>query len=73
MMYVTYASEIYHNQRMSFRYKDEDINYTNNFIISEGIPYYIKRLKYNGKNIILFYCAFNHNLKVVIGLKLKTL
>jgi hypothetical protein len=54
---------------MSFRYKDENIYYTNNFVISDGIPYYIKRLKYNGKNIILFYCAFKHNLQVGDSIK----
>ena len=63
-VYVSYASSNYDNQNMSFRYKDENIYYTNNFIISDGIPYYIKKLKINGKNLILFYCAFKHNLKV---------
>lgn len=63
-VYVSYASSNYDNQNMSFRYKDENIYYTNNFTISDGIPYYIKKLKINGKNLILFYCAFKHNLKV---------
>ncbi|NDB80473.1 hypothetical protein EB155_11480, partial [archaeon] len=63
-VYVSHASSNYDNQNMSFRYKDENIYYTNNFIISDGIPYYIKKLKINGKNLILFYCAFKHNLKV---------
>lgn len=34
----------------------------NNFVVTDGVPYYIKKRVLNGKNLITFYCGFKHNL-----------
>jgi hypothetical protein len=63
MLYVTYANDKDYNQNMTYSFKNGDDIISNNFIVSDGIPYYTKKIKYNGKNVILFYCAYNHNLR----------
>jgi len=71
MLYVTYVYDKKYNQYMSYTYHDNDKVYHNDFIVSDGIPYHTKKLKYNGKNIILFYCAYKHNLKIGDWVQLK--
>ena len=72
MLYVTYVSENNESQQMSYTYFDEDTQYTHDYVVSEGIPYHIKKIKYNGKNLILFYCAYKHNLNIGDWVKLNT-
>ena len=59
-LYITYPYTNDYNQIMS--YTDAEYNNTNQFTVSQGIPYVIKNRKVNGKNMISFYCAFKHNI-----------
>ena len=60
MVYLSYASENVTGQSMS--YHNEMMNTTTNFIASDGVPFVMKKTKYNGKPLITFYCGTNHNL-----------
>ena len=45
-------------------FTDQTYNTTNTFIASDGIPFTITNDKFNGKRLIYFNCATNHNLEV---------
>jgi hypothetical protein len=60
--YISYAFSSTTTQVMS--YTNEKFNVTNNnFICGDGIPYVINSGQFNGKSLVYFYCATNHNLK----------
>jgi len=60
-VYASYAYSSTTAQTMS--YTDEKNGVTvNGFLCSDGIPYVMKKGKYNGKNVIYFYCGTKHNL-----------
>jgi hypothetical protein len=60
-IYTSYAFSSTTAQTMS--YTDEKFNVTNtNFQVHEGIPFVIDTGTYNGKDLVYFYCATNHNL-----------
>ena len=59
-IYVTYPSTNDYDQNLQF--EDEDTNLNNNFVVSDGVPFILKKRKYNGKNLFYFYCGFNHGL-----------
>lgn len=61
-VYLTYAYSSDTEQIMSFT--DQTYNTTNTFIASDGIPFTITNDKFNGKRLIYFNCATNHNLEV---------
>ena len=61
MTYLSYPYSSDTTQLMS--YTNEKFNTTNaNFTVSDGIPFVIDTGKFNGKNLIYFYCGTNHNL-----------
>jgi len=61
--YVSYAFSSTTAQTMS--YTDEKFGVTNSgFLAGDGIPYVITTGKLNGKYLVYFYCATNHNLKI---------
>jgi hypothetical protein len=60
-VYTSYAFSSTTAQTMS--YYDQNFNVSNSgFNVSEGIPYVMKLGEFNGRKIVLFYCATNHNL-----------
>lgn len=61
-LYVTYPNDNDYNQNMS--YTDDVFDNTNNFVVSDGIPYVIKNRVVNGKRMITFYCGYKHNINV---------
>lgn len=63
MFYVSYAFSSDTTQRMSWT--SEKFGVTNsNFLVSDGIPFVIENGKLNGKDVLYFYCATNHNLSI---------
>lgn len=64
MCYVSYASDSVDDRMSTVRFMTDIGMVTKTFQIKKGVPYYIKKRKYNGKNLITFYCGFKHNLKV---------
>jgi hypothetical protein len=63
MMYVSYPYTNDYEQSMKFTTKNsEGNNISNNFSVSDGVPYYVKNKKVNGKKLVFFYCGFKHNL-----------
>jgi hypothetical protein len=61
-IYVSYPFSSDTQQPMS--YTNERFNVTNNFIVSDGIPFVIDTGTLNGKSLVYFYCGTNHNLSV---------
>lgn len=61
-VYVSYPSSNYYNQPMS--YTDEIYENTNDFVVSDGVPYVIKNRVVNGKRMVSFYCGYKHNVNV---------
>jgi hypothetical protein len=60
--YITYAFSSTTAQTMS--YTNERFGITNyGFKVGDGIPYVIDTSSVNGKKLVYFYCATNHNLK----------
>ena len=63
MVYVTYPYSSDTTQRMSWT--SEKFNVTNsNFLVSDGIPFVMETGLLDGVQVIYFYCATNHNLKI---------
>jgi len=62
--YVTYASENKTDQNLRQTVNFESGTSVNNFVVSEGVPYYILNTQDRGKNLITFYCGFKHNLSL---------
>jgi hypothetical protein len=58
--YLSYVSDNVTGQSMT--YKNEELSATTVFTVSDGIPFAIKNRRVNGKDLITFYCAGNHNL-----------
>lgn len=71
MVYVTYAAKKDYDQSLTIRFEENDTTYTRTFAVKDGIPYYNKTIKVNGKNLTYFYCGFKHNLKVGNWIRLK--
>ncbi len=68
--YVSYAFSSTTAQTMT--YVDEKFNVTNsNFNVADGIPFVLKSGNFNGKPLIYFYCATNHNLSIGQYVKLN--
>ena len=60
-IYSSYAFSSTTDQTMS--YTSEKFNVTNtNFQVHEGIPFVIDTGTFNGKDLVYFYCATDHNL-----------
>jgi len=62
--YVTYANNKNTNQYLSHSVKYESGSTVNDFLVTDGVPYYILNRQNSGKNLITFYCGFKHNLKI---------
>lgn len=60
-VYVSYAFSSDTQQQMS--YTSEKFSVTNNFIVSDGIPFVIDTSSFNGKSLVYFYCGTKHNVK----------
>lgn len=71
MTYVTYPSENLTGKDLKIKFETTDGTLTYNFNLNDGVPYYIKNKKVNGKNLITFYCGFKHNLEVGDWIYLK--
>ncbi len=70
-VYASYAYSSTTAQTMS--YTDEIRNVTiNNFLCSDGVPFVMKKGKYNGKNVVYFYCGGKHNLNEGEWVELST-
>jgi hypothetical protein len=61
-VYVSYPYRNKTDQYLKHKVIYESGTSVNNFVVTDGIPYYIKNRTYNGKNLITFYCGFKHNL-----------
>lgn len=61
-VYLSYPFENDYDQELQF--EDEQTNIINQYVVSDGIPFIIKNKKSRGKNLIYFYCAYNHNLQI---------
>ena len=62
--YVSYASKNKEDQYMKHRVIYESGTSINNYVVTDGVPYYILNKQNRGKNLITFYCGMKHNLKV---------
>lgn len=72
MTYVSYPSENLLNKQLKIKFEVEVDNViTYNFNIVDGIPYYIKNRRVNGKKLVTFYCGFKHNLSAGEWVELK--
>jgi hypothetical protein len=71
MFNVTYTYSSTTDQTMS--YTNENISSpTNVFNVSDGIPFVMKKGSLNGKKLVYFYCATNHNLTNGQSIELST-
>jgi hypothetical protein len=61
-VYVSYPFKNKTDQLLKHKVIYESGTSVNNFVVTDGVPYYIKNRTYNGKNLITFYCGFKHNL-----------
>ncbi len=68
-VYLSYPSENDYDQELQF--EDEDTNIVNQYVVSDGIPFIIKNKKSRGKNLIYFYCGYNHNLQIGTSIELS--
>jgi len=69
-VYTSYAFSSTTAQTMS--YKSEKFGVSNvNFNVTDGIPFVMLKSKYNGRDIVLFYCASDHNLRKNQSVKLS--
>jgi hypothetical protein len=68
-LYLSYPFENDYDQNLQF--EDETTGIVNSFKVSDGVPFIIRNGKNNGKNLIYFYCGFNHNLEVGQFVELK--
>ena len=64
MSYVSYANSKKENQYLKHTVNFESGTSVNNFVVTDGVPYYILNKQNKGKNLITFYCGFKHNLKL---------
>lgn len=62
--YVSYASKNKEDQYMKHKVIYETGTSVNNYIVTDGVPYYILNKQNRGKNLITFYCGMKHNLNV---------
>lgn len=63
-MYVSYANGKKEDQYMKHTVNFESGTSVNNFVVTDGVPYYILNRQNAGKNLITFNCGFKHNLKI---------
>jgi hypothetical protein len=64
MVLLSYVYENDYRQILKYVHESDNGNITTNYSVSEGIPYLIKNTNFNGKNLITFYCGYNHNLNI---------
>lgn len=69
-MYVSYPFSSDTQQKISYTNSRFGIS-VGETIISDGIPFVIKNRFFNGKPLITFYCALNHNLSIGEYVKLN--
>jgi len=69
-MYVTYPFSSDTQQKISYTNSRFGIS-VGETTISDGIPFVIKNRFFNGKPLITFYCALNHNLSIGEYVKLN--
>lgn len=62
MVHISYAFDNEYNQPLRYIFEKDDGNLIINYLVNRGIPYYIKNTTFNGKNLITFYCGYDHNL-----------
>lgn len=62
--YVSYASKNKEDQYMKHKVIYESGTSINNYVVTDGVPYYILNKQNRGKNLITFYCGMKHNLNV---------
>jgi len=62
--YVSYGYSNKENQAMKHKVIFESGTSVNNFVVTDGIPYYIRNKQKSGKNLITFYCGVSHNLSI---------
>ena len=62
--YVSYASKNKEDQYMKHKVIYESGTSVNNYVVTDGVPYYILNKQNKGKNLITFYCGMKHNLNV---------
>lgn len=62
--YVSYAKSKKTDQYLRNTVNFESGTSINNFVVTDGVPYYILNKQNSGKNLITFYCGFKHNLQV---------
>ena len=62
--YVSYPKGNKTNQYMRHSVNFDSGSSVNNFVVTDGVPYYILNKQNLGKNLITFYCGFKHNLKI---------
>lgn len=72
MVYLSYVSRKDSEQSMTVRFEVDGETLIRTFSIGDGVPYYNKSIKVNGKVLTYFYCAFKHNLRVGDFVRLKT-
>ena len=69
--YVTYPKSKKTDQYLKHSVIFDSGTSVNNFVVTEGVPYYILNTQNSGKNLITFYCGFKHNLKLGDWIKTK--
>lgn len=62
MLYISYPSKNQTNQSLRYTTNYNGTQSTLNYNVSDGIPYIIRKTNINGKKLITFFCAHNHNL-----------
>jgi len=63
-IYVSYPSSNKTNQYLRHTVNFGSGTTINNFLVTDGVPYYIINRKQKGKSLITFYCGFKHNLSI---------
>ena len=70
--YVSYASKNIEDKWVAHTVVTSGGTSTNNYYVSDGIPYYILNKQSRGNNLITFYCGMKHNLSVGDWIYTKT-
>lgn len=62
--YVSYGYSNKEDQSMKHKVIFQSGTSVNNFVVTDGVPYYILNKQKSGKNLITFYCGVDHNLSI---------
>lgn len=62
--YVSYGYKNKEDQLMKHKVIFSSGTSINNFVVTDGVPYYILNRQNSGKNLITFYCGIKHNLSI---------